>query len=713
MKIEFLHRRVVLACLTALMCVASLSCGDDDDPEVPVPDVPSNPTGEVEFVFDLPSGIGEGSSSFPATIGIGDTLNVSIAQKSVYKDPDGSVFTCEPEASIVLYATNDTVYAHDLAALTEVNGSPDVKTGRTGTSPAVEHTLQTFSIGAQDIVFDLSHEIHTHVNSLGKPVEMPYVRINPAKFGSGGATEEKPQGRSSIAVTGVTVRPIAPSRGETVRDTTLYDVNVRFNLEVESVNTPGNEKRALEFSVNYVGGVETLTELLDPVSTLSYAWDVRSGTDCMSPPFVRTHGSTMEVWMQQRSSYTDEYGNEASGSPIAKIKLTAAQDTVWVSSPDELKSVVDKTGELLSGQSAKQLFACGAQEIGIEWSYESCEATIADVPVPMPYYALDAVSLSNLEVKELDYAQVNGKECDLYEVVATFSQKAVPQNMPEGTPSVEVEYVVKYIGAVEIKMVMVEYFPGGYLEYAPDKFPITPVIYWPYVERYRTYSNGKRVGPDTFYDYGHYIQFVVQNLGIGSGEGYFPIEEDWIYAGPFYTTNIGDSIKTMSQTFKTSWMPDNFNHVILYEGYSDSSHHIGNWDKYITSNGYSDDSFNLCKGVYCPDDWEEDSRPNGWYFNNFFYYYQCDEQTSIPNQPGFNIGFNSTFCLMYHDQFLVIDGRRIDFRRLHNLRTDFNFTEQDFSEPGKQGKIFKFEMDATYLGKHFYGAQTDTIYGEK
>lgn len=66
-----------------------------------------------------------------------------------------------------------------------------------------------------------------------------------------------------------------------------------------------------------------------------------------------------------------------------------------------------------------------------------------------------------------------------------------------------------------------------------------------------------------------------------------------------------------------------------------------------------------------------------------------------------------------YDQFLVVDGRRIDFSKLHNLKLDHKLTETDFSDADKEGKIAKLEIKASYLGKNFYGTCIDSIYVAK
>ncbi len=700
MKTKLCFWRVLLISLTAMVCVGVVSCGSED-PEIPTPPPTPVDNGEVEFVIDLPTGSGSGSSSSPATVNPGETLNVEINQKSSYTDPDGTVFSCEPKATIVLSAQVDTVYAKDLTSLINVKESSDIKTNKTGTSPVINQTLQTFEIGGQHVVFDLSHEVYTYINSVRESIEMPYVKLNPANVGNSATAEEKPQGRSSIAMTKVTVRPLAKTRSTTIVDSTMYEVNVRFNLEVESVNTKSTEKQTLEFSVNYVGVVENVTELKDPVSEISYVWEVKSGTTNMAPPF-KTQDKMMEVWMVQKSSYTDTYGNVATGEPIAKIKLTAAQDTIWVNSLDELKNFADLTGELPQEQSAIQKFGSEAQEVTIDWSYESGEALIAGQTVSMPYYALQPAKLKDVSVKDLGERMLSGKECAVYEVTATFSQKAVPQNVSKDTSEVEIEYVVSYIGATEIKLVKVEYFPMGYWEDPHDNMPLS---YYASVERYRTYSNGKRVGPDRFEDYGHWPDF---SHGGYTLQGYADLYEGWANGTPVKYTIIGDSIGILHNSIEVDQIRS-YTYNLWKSEYTEGG--FCDWEQYYPSHELNDERFDVAKDVEAPE-YEADSRPNGWYYRRFRY--RCAYDVDVLNGQEKPWGFLTLAVGFYfYDQFLVIDGRRIDFSKLHNLKMDFNTAEEDFSEPDKEGKIAKLEMRISYLGKNFYGAQVDSLFVRK
>ena len=80
------------------MCVCVSACSSDDpEPEPkPIPDPKEN--GEVVFDITLPEGNGNGTVDSPAEVQKGETLDMTISQKSSYTDPDGTVFTCEPKS---------------------------------------------------------------------------------------------------------------------------------------------------------------------------------------------------------------------------------------------------------------------------------------------------------------------------------------------------------------------------------------------------------------------------------------------------------------------------------------------------------------------------------------------------------------------------------------------------------------------------------------
>ena len=119
MKTKNFFWRAMYMCMAAMMaCVINVSCSSDD-PIVPDP-TPDADNGEVSFEISNDGGTGTGTSTSPAEVSKGDTLNMVITQKSSYTDSDGTVFECEPKATIELFAKLDTVYVEDLSQLTNV-----------------------------------------------------------------------------------------------------------------------------------------------------------------------------------------------------------------------------------------------------------------------------------------------------------------------------------------------------------------------------------------------------------------------------------------------------------------------------------------------------------------------------------------------------------------------------------------------------------------
>ena len=280
MKLKCYFGRFVHMCMVA-MTACMMGCSDNDEPVVPQPPTPDPDNGEVSFVIDNENGSGTGTTDSPAEVEKGETLNMVISQKSKYTDSDGSVFECEPKATIELFAKLDTVYVKDKNQLTSVQEKPEVTSSQSGTNPIRNAINQKFLIGEQYVNFDLAYEIYNYVNKAEETIEMPYIKVNQANFGSSNANEETPEtkARSETLQPVVTLKALPQTRA-TVSDTVLYEVNVRFNLDIESMNAKTENKQTLAFSVNYLGAVVTTTDVPDPEPELvkveyrtDYIWE--------------------------------------------------------------------------------------------------------------------------------------------------------------------------------------------------------------------------------------------------------------------------------------------------------------------------------------------------------------------------------------------------------------------------------------------------------
>ena len=98
--------------LQSIFCVLILTlaaaCSKD---ELEEPKQPTDPKAEVSFIVNNDDG-GSSDLSAPTVVETGDTLNMTISQKSSYTDTDGKVYSCEPKATISLHARLDTLYAN-------------------------------------------------------------------------------------------------------------------------------------------------------------------------------------------------------------------------------------------------------------------------------------------------------------------------------------------------------------------------------------------------------------------------------------------------------------------------------------------------------------------------------------------------------------------------------------------------------------------------
>ncbi|MBR6628704.1 MAG: hypothetical protein IKL03_01925 [Bacteroidaceae bacterium] len=306
------HLYTLLA--VVLLCGISLSC-DETNPwgDTPPAEVPAN--GTVDFGIQL-----DGDSidiSAPITIDRpSDTLSITIGQKSSYTDPDGTVYTCEPRATITLYTLADTIHAEDIAALTTVAGAT-ATTEQSGSNPVLHTAKQTFTIGGQELALDLGYEVYTYTNSQSSTVEMPYIRM--------GAATEPTVSLSSLSLTRASIV-----------DSTLFEVSAKFNLELESVNTKNENKETLEFRVNYVGVVEKVTELYGSV-----AYTIHDKNGEVKYPFVVNGSDSISLEIKQKSTYAAADTAVYTFEPLATISLKAKSDTAFVEKLELLETLVE------------------------------------------------------------------------------------------------------------------------------------------------------------------------------------------------------------------------------------------------------------------------------------------------------------------------------------------------------------------------------------
>ena len=698
--------------ILAFLSSCSLFSCSDENPS-PADQGHNSDKGEVSFEISNDGGTGSGTSSSPAEVSMGDTLNMVISQKSSYTDSDGTVFECEPKATIELFAKLDTVYVDDLTKLTNVQEKPEVQTSKEGQDPIVNEINQKFLIGDQYVNFDLAYEVYNYRTVDGKTIEMPYVKLNQANLGNSNATEET-KSRSETVVKSITVKPIPQTRAS-VSDTTWYEVNAVFNLDIECMNAKTENKQNLTFSVTYMGAVTTEIELGEPVKELSSTIEVLGGTNSTSSPFLVNPKEKLSLLFKQNSSYTDSYGNKMSCEPEAKIKIFAQADTIYATKKEELEGipashdfVFTASGEDPVLYSAIQLFELGVQHIQLEMSYEVYTAKdIENNEITMPYLKQNATITDAATVSVL--STVTSSKAD-----TTFSEVKVPIKLE--TIDVETtdeniqtfELVISYIGAVvtlkEVpELVKVEYRTGYVWEEAHHNLPL---LYYAKVYRDRYYSNGE-VFTDEFVDNGHSADVIAStSTMLSSSQQNYPLEGIAVYdiddgltdsivykAGEVFEN---DSIRIIHCSATISGHPKD-SKTKQFE--SDRNNPIGEWDSYLVSKLY-DNSLNIDSDIPSQNSYPTSARETGWYFQNvtysrYLYIYLPNDIRAI---------FISDLNVNQYDQYLVIDGKRIEFTQYYP-ECDHKFSTEDIPD----GMKFIHECIVKFMGRNFYSSNVMEI----
>ena len=710
-------RRAFAALLGGMLVACS---GEETNPQVP--EEPEPPT-QTETPGEVSFSIGNGTTGAPNVVSGAGTTDMTISQCSTYHDPDGTTFTCEPKASVKVSAAQDTLCAKDLKALlsmTQRSGAP----GKTTTgSVTTTKSVQTFDVGGQEITFDLAYETYTYVNSQDKTVEMPYVKVNAAQYGAADTEEKTRSAGGPTAVTAIRLTPIGDQTRGTLTDSAVYRVSVSFTVGLESVHTKSAQAETLSVEVEYIGIVETTTEYPDPTVDFSYTLSVLGGTASQASPFEVRRGETLALQWDESSRYTyfsiEELSQQAIlCEPKVRVELSAAVDTVFVDSRDELEKVA--VGEPNAGLSAENLstvtnqaaIAIGAQTLTLVWSYDTVDdITVDGGSVAMPYLTLGGPEVVSVSISEPQDVKIDGTDAKVYEVTARLRQALVGVNT-EQPVSEAVEYIVKYVAVQKIKLVKVTYKRDWEWVEPHDNMPL---LYFAKVHRTRHYSNGESF-TDTFMDYGHQVRtsyVIVDGQPDKSRDG-----EIYFYPGKKETVMENDSVRIYKRTSSIIAPPDAPLFLDVDNSYEDwfGEGKIGDWELYETI-GYSYDEQNLTLdddviiegdiGVPIPEQLK--NRRSCWYFTFFTYLHSriaCLylQQEGKPTYIGWASQTEVRDCR--YDQYLLLDGRMITFTD-KDIRPDPEFDYKIETTP--EGWQITHEMRLQYMGRNFYVKLLETI----
>lgn len=679
------------------------SCSSSGETELPDPKTLS----QVTYSISHTGGTGEGTAASPAVATAETPAEITLSQQSTYNDPDGTVFTCQPKVNIHLSAKAASVRAKSLAELTTIKEKN--ASSSKGSNPLTKQTVQTFTLGEQTITFDLTHEVYTHVDSKQRTVEMPYLRPSTARQGQALAEETRASASVSTATPVVRLTPLS-TRGSITTEQD-YHVEVSFTVDVSSENTQEAQTQTLSFQVEYDATVETTTHYADPSTQFTYHADATHGSKSTKSPWTMSSGmKDMTIEWDQQATFTyfdvEQMSSQVvNRNPSATVSVQLAADTAWVENIEDLTKVtagepeIAETGESPVVTTGKVRFSIGGQVITANWSHAAYqEAKIGDYLVNWPYLKLDAPEVIDVAVTELENAKVPNKEAKLYEVTARIRQHLETKNVPESEQiSQDVEYVIKYFAALEIKLVSVKY-RKGYEWFAPHDNLHLRVRYIVY--RDRTYSTGETF-TDTFYSMNNPgVSYLASPHPRGGGsylvdsEGVMP-DGAKVICHKIHSDNDADTWLTHVINSVRTGVPD-LTKVRLGTPI-DRSDYGPAWGDF---NMYSDG-----EKYFDPENPKET-----WYF--------CDiARGGIQTVYG---EYNNNgrwedlrmydVYIEYYDKFLYIDGQMITFEEYRPVY-EMNVKEEDATMPdGSPAKVFTNEVKAKYLGRDFYAATIDTIY---
>ena len=719
---QFIH-----ICMIALVAVF-IGCSEDDpvnpDPDpTPVVD-PDN--GEVTFVITNESGSGTGTVDAPAEVTDGDTLSMVIRQKSSYTDSDGTVFTCEPEAKFSIHAVMDTVYAQNEDLLTKIEDS-EVTTSKEGTNPVRNLTKQTIKVGPQSIKAEMLNEVYTYINKAQQAIEMPYARWNELSAESPSADEREEDAQQTkadvnIAKTAVTLTPLAQTRA-IVSDTTLYNVNLRLYGEVEVKNAKDETKQPIVIDVNYIGAVVSSMEIPDEDNgevSFEIESDGIQGEGSAASPYIITPEDALNLVIRQKSRYTDIDGSTFEREPLATINASLGKDVVYAESLDQLTSLAGEAKVNTSEEgnnpvrhAITQAYELGGMPIDFALGYEVYPYTTqAGETIEMPYGKLNPASyggtrtqeasakyaarISKPAVSAVPQTRATVSDTTMYDITATFHVELESVNAKETSKRTFVFAVTYPAGVITEKevedpdLVRVEYRTGYTWEEAHDNLPL---LYYATVYRDRYYSNGEVI-TDTFVDTGHMVTLsprgnwrpaiVGNEIGMEFILNDFSLESNDSIVVCNTSTIVPDISKLSLESFKDGYITEP----------------AGTWETYSISKLYNPNEFIVASDISTTGSWQTSSLETGWYFKDIQYRWSIDllekEQNYLIER--YAIG------LIIYDQFLVIDGRLIDFLK---YQPEYHFNLK--TENANGGVVYTYECRFEFMGRNFYGAIIDTV----
>lgn len=723
------------AALTAIsfFCFASAlftACGDDEAEPKPGTEQPQQGTtpdqegkvGAVTLTLDNQTA----TTANPAVVSSSTPTTVDMSLASTYTEPDGTTFQAQPKASVHLSVDADTIRGVDVADVVAISRTKDTDSQQTQGEIVTTQVEQHYAIGKQTVRFNISYERIDHHNTAGKVVTLPYMRLSSAIPGETSTIEKQATAKAARPrLTAVRLHPVAkPATRGSITSEQVYDVSVTFTVEATPTNAgKQTEARTLAFDVHYVAVVETTTEYPDPQTSFSYKTQPLSGTTSTQSPFALTDGaSSMTIACEQQSAYTwfDAQRMEQQAvnyAPTAQITVSLTKDTLFIENAEVLESVntsepvITSEGENPTVYSGSQTYEIGGgQTISINWSYDTYGSIeIEGTQIALPYVELSRPELVGVAVTERPDVVLLNKEAVAYEVTVLFRQNVLAQNVSGAEPQ-SIEYIVRYMAVKEVRLTKVVYRKSWEWNTPHDNI----ILAWaPVVYRDRIYSDGKTF-TDTFSG-----SFLFKGLScVTAGGGNVPDidrEAEYSWDGNRIFYHIYNKVDMDSVLIKTMSIGvtslSAVGDIEEYTGYYISKIAPGDWAKYGQSKLY-DSGVNIptVDGVEFVGNNGTSGRASGWYAWEIGYVKDLDVDYENSRPPLTNLLVHMKVELRIPDQFLVIDGKMINYLEYRGEPQTTVQTEDITMPNGAPARVYKLEGRQHFLDKNFYVAAIDTVY---
>ena len=560
---------------------------------------------------------------------------------------------------------------------------------------------------------------------------MPYARWNELSAENPAADEREEDAQQTkadvnIAQTAVTLTPLAQTRA-IVSDTTLYNVNLRLYGEVEVKNAKNETKQPIVIDVNYIGAVVSSMEIPDEDNgevSFEIESDGIQGEGTAASPYIITPENALNLVIRQKSRYTDMDWSIFECEPLATINASLGKDVVYAESLDQLTSLAGEAevntseeGDNPVRHAITQAYELGGMPIDFALGYEVYPYTTqAGETIEMPYGKLNPASYGGTQTQEASakYAARISKpavsavpqtratvsDTTMYDITATFNVELESVNAKETSKRTFVFAVTYPAGVITEKevedpdLVRVEYRTGYTWEEAHDNLLL---LYYATVYRDRYYSNGEVI-TDTFVDTGHMVEISAIFTPEDSNSKEFSNGHIMKWAGN--TTQIdNDSVRIMVSSTQVT----DLSRIATQVGQNEYVSNIGEWDNYVISKLYGSGDFISAADIATTGNWGSCSQQIGWYFRDIGYMREIE----LDYDDGIRVihGVRSyRMTLTFYDQYLSIDGRRIDFLK-YQPEYQFNLQTKDIPN----GIEHTYECRFEFMGRNFYTALINTI----